>query len=280
MQRPEISVSMRHKILELVRWHGFPLRFLQQQQPLDELKALGTRTDLRLLAIFGLFDFYGRDCVDKAEVLEQMHHFQSVFVPQVEYELGPFRSLLTAFGTWNLRHKNAVWNAFKMKDMRLLEKLVHAPQTDSPETRGQRATIVTGPPLAGKSTWIASERPDQFHIHLEEHGITNDLADNAYLLGRKLVEIKHLLRVYLNRHRHLVIETRPLVDAIRRPFVEILRDMPVELDLVVVEAALSQLRERNQTLSEPIPDTLLRSTYETMELLHPWEAHKISYVGQ
>ncbi|HEX2899261.1 MAG TPA: HD domain-containing protein [Bacteroidia bacterium] len=278
LQHPEISAHNRQRILDLVRWHGFPLRFFQWQQSLDELKLLGTRTDLRLLAIFGLLDFHGRNCDDKVEVLAKMHHFQEVSVPQAEFEFGKYGELQAAFEDWNLRHKNAVWNAIKMKDVRLLEKLVRARQTDTQETRGQKATLVIGPPLSGKSTWIAAQYPENFTIHLAEHGIDNSLADNSYLLGRKMVEIKHLLRVYINRHHHLIIETRPLQDTIRRQLADILRDMPVELDYTVVETGLETLKLRNLASGVEMDDKTLETEYHQMELIHPWEAHKTTHV--
>jgi predicted kinase len=278
LQHPEISANNRRRILDLVRWHGFPLKFSQWQQSLDELKLLGTRTDLRLLAIFGLFDFYGRDCDDRVEVLARMHYFQETSVPQAEFEFGKFNTLQETFESWNLRHKNAVWNAVKMKDVRLLEKLVQAKQTDTQQTRGQKATLVIGPPLAGKSTWIAQEYPDQFTIHLGEHGIDDTLANNAYLQGRKMVEIKHLLRVYLNRHQHLIIETRPIQEMIRRQLAEILRDMPVEVNYDVVETGLEELKQRNAESGVEMAEQTLTNAYHSVELIHPWEAHQTRYI--
>lgn len=278
MRHPEISAANRRRILDLVHWHGFPLKFSQWQQPLDELKLLGTRTDLRLLAIFGLFDFHGRECDDKEDVMARMEHFLNVSVPQAEYELGRFPDLQAAHAGWNLRHKNAAWNAVKLRDMRLLEKLLNAPQADGVTTRGQRATLVMGAPLAGKSTWIGTHMPHAFKLELAEHGIDDALADNAYLLGRKLVEFKHLLRVYLNRHTHLVIETRPLQESVRQLIADILRDMPVTLDYVLVETQIEALRTRNLATGTPMPETALQAAYDRMELLHPWEAHAMAYV--
>lgn len=279
LEHPEISPHNRRRILDLVRWHGFPLRYSQWQQSIEELKLLGTRTDLRLLGIFGLFDFYGRDCDDKVEVLARMHHFQGQSVPQAEYELGRYGELQAAFRSWNLRHKNAVWNAIKIRDLQLLEKLVNAAQIDNPMTRGQRATLVMGTPLAGKSTWIRNALQGVFHVQLAEHGIADGLEHDSIALGRKLVEFKHLMRVYLNRHQHVVIETRLLEEGIRRQVAEVLRDMPVELDYVVVETGLEVMRQRNLASESPLDEAVLTAAHGSMELIHPWEAHETRYVA-
>jgi hypothetical protein len=280
LQQPDVSTDNRRKILDLVRWHGMPLKFSQWQKPLEELKLLGTRTDLRLLAIFGLFDFYGRDCDDRVEVLARMHEFQEISVPQAEFELGQYDELQQIFEGWNLRHKNAAWNAVAMRDVRLLEKLFASTrQAEDLETRNQTATMVIGAPLSGKSAWIAANHPDRFCIDLAEHGVVNDLSNNSYEFGRKMVEFKHFLRVYLNRYQHLMLETRHLNEPIRRQVAVILRDMPVRLEYVLIQAGLGTIQSRNLLTPSPLPEDELGRAYSQMELIHPWEAHRISYVS-
>ncbi|MFN8394934.1 MAG: HD domain-containing protein [Bacteroidia bacterium] len=277
LDRSEVPAAMRNRILDLIRWHGYPLRFSQWQQPISDLKLLGTRVDLRLLGIFGLMDFHGRDCDDKVDVLARMDEFNKVSVPKAEYELGRFKDLQAAHQGWNLRHKNAAWNAIQLKDARLLEKLISASLTDEIVTRGQRITFVTGLPFAGKSTWISKNLPEAFHIQLAEHEITNALGDNDFLLERKMVEFRHLLRVYLNRHQHVVMETRPIKEQVRLELLTAFKDMQVTIDYVVVEATFDTIRsgaEHEQLWSNEALERLLVD----QDILHPWEAHRIQYV--
>lgn len=278
LQRPEITAENRRRILDLIRWHGMPLRFALAQQPIEVYKRLGTRTDLRLLGTFAVCDFLGRDCNDKPEVLTMMRHMREVTAPQVEFEMGSYAELQSASTTWNLRHKNAIWNAYKMKDVRLLERLLQAQQTTSAETRGQKVTVIFGAALSGKTTWLDAHYPDQFRVSLHEHGFENAMRGNEYLIARKLIELKHLMRVYLNRHQHVILESRDLDEAIRLRLAEVLRDMPVELDYVVMEAGLEDLRARNIAANHLMDDAALTAEYNTMELYHPWEAHRIQYV--
>lgn len=278
LQHPEVSARNRRRILDLVRWHGMPLRFDQTQQPIEVVKRLGTRTDLKLLGIFALCDFWGRDCDDKSYVLEVMHRFRDVTVPQVEFEMGRFDDLQSARKDWNLRHQNAVWNAYKMGNMQLLERLLQANQATAPETRGQRVTILFGAPCAGKTTWLDAHYPEQFRVSLHEHEFTNAMRGNEYLIARKLIELKHLMRVYLNRHQHVILESRDLDEDIRLRLAEAMRDMPATLDYIVLEAGLEDLRLRNAAAGNPIDDASLAAEYHAMELYHPWEAHQINYV--
>jgi predicted kinase len=276
LQQADVSAESRRRILDLVRWHGLPLRLVNA--PMDEVKRLGTRTDLKLLGIFALCDFLGRDCDDKPYVTEVMQAFHTIRVPQVEFELGKFTDLHASSQTWNLRHKNAVWNACRFNQTSLLEKLVLAQPKDNIETRGQRTTVVFGPPLAGKTAWIKENYPDHFHVSLHEHDMSNALRGNEYLIARKLIEFKHLMRVYLNRHKHVILESRDLDEDIRLRLGEALRDMPVELDYVVLESSLTELKARNATAAVPMDEALLEQIYHEMDLFHPWEAHRIQYI--
>jgi predicted kinase len=277
LARPEVSAHNRRRILDLVRWHGLPLRFGQSQQPIEVVKRLGTRTDLRLLGIFAFCDFMGRDCDDKPEVLAMIHQFKDVDAARAEFEMGRLSELEAAAAGWNMRHKNAVWNAYKIKDMRLLQKLMEAPLKSELETRGQRVTIVFGPPLSGKSTWLDRQYPDHFRVSLHEHALDNRLIGNEYLLARKLIEFKHLLQIYLNRHRHVILESRDLEESIRLRLADTIRTMMVELDYVVIESGLETLQIRNAGTETPMDEELLKKLYHSMDLIHPWEAHNIQY---
>lgn len=278
LQNPDIDAPTRRKILDIVRWHGLPLRFAAGQMGYEDLILLGTRTDLRLLSIFSIFDFEGRDCDDKTETMARIYKFNEVLAPKAEYELGRFSELENSFSKWNLRHKNAVWNAFKMKNIAFLQKLVEANQVNSPMTMGKKVTIVMGEALSGKSTWIQENHPHAFVVSLAEHGFLEQNIDGEYLLGRKLVEFKHLLVVYLNRHRQVILETRHLPDLWRRKLAEMVKDMEVELEYVIIEASLDELENRLSELPAPKEALDLKAKYHSLDLIHPWEAHATSYV--
>jgi predicted kinase len=139
-------------------------------------------------------------------------------------------------------------------------------------------TVVMGPPLAGKSRWIADQLKDAFVVDLAEHGVVNGLMGNAYLLSRKMVEFKHSLRIFLNKYRHVVLETRYLAEGIRRKLHEVIRDMPAEVEFVVVETGLEEVRKRNLGREVPMVEADLEAAYLGMDLVHPWEAHGVRYV--
>lgn len=277
-RQPGITAAQRRKILDLVRWHGFPLWWSLKKRPLDDLKVLGTRTDLRLLSIFSIFDFEGRICENRDSVMDQIRHFHEVDVPRAEYEFGRYADLQARYETWNIRHKNALWNAMKLNNVALLEKLIEADPIESPPTYGKKAILTVGPPLAGKSTYLGKELADVFRIDLAEHGMSPEVIENQFYLDRRLPEFKHFLTVYLNRHRTVVLEGRNLDAKLRKRIVEMIRDLGVEVEYLVFDAPLDELISRNQQLAEPLPEEKIRADFAAFGLVHPWEAHRVEFV--
>lgn len=275
LENQALSPAERVKVLDLVRWHGFPLRWVKHNGDMGELKQLGTRTDLRLLGIFSVFDFQGRVCEEKEKTMGMIHHFQQESVPKAEYELGRFEDLQSTFGKWNLRHKNAAWNALKMGNLSLVERLMDAQAYQDYQTFGKKVYLTVGPALSGKSHYISEQMEGIFHVKLAEFDIDEELLDHDYYLGRKMVEFKHSLVIFLNRHRHVVLEGRNLNPKLRKSISEVVRDLDVELEYLVFESTLEELHERNAAMEHPHSRELIESEYKQFGLVHPWEAHHI-----
>ncbi|HHG85570.1 MAG TPA: HD domain-containing protein, partial [Bacteroidetes bacterium] len=279
LRKPELSLEVREKVLGIVRWHGFPLHWIRHKRPLADLKRLGTWTDLRLLSIFAVFDFYGRICEDQVPLLKKIDHFQEVDTPRAEYEFGTFAALQERFSKWNLRHKNAVWNAFRLKDTVLLEKLIQADEAKTPPSFGKKVFLTLGPAASGKTAFLAENYPDLFRIDLAEHGLAESDLGNAFYESRKLVEFRHFLTVYLNRHRQVALDGRNLNEDFRRRLTGMVRDLNVEIEILVFRAPLESLLARDAHAEGVSKPDFIREMYAAQDLIHPWEAHQVTFVN-
>ena len=275
LENAELGAGERRKILDLVRWHGFPLKWVKYSQDMSKLKTLGTKTDLRLLGIFSVFDFQGRLCEDKVETMALIEEFQQKFVPKAEYELGRFDDLQATFKSWNLRHKNAAWNALKLGNINLVERLLDAREYQDYQSFGKKVYLTIGPPLSGKSHFIEHEMAGHFHVRLEDYDINEQLLQHEYVFGRKMVEFKHFLTIYLNRHRHVVLEGRNLNEELRKRLNEVIRGMDVELEYLVFENTLQELQSRNAEVENAMAEAEIEAAYRKLDLVHPWEAHSM-----
>jgi|GEM_PF-1664298 len=277
-QQEDITADERKRILDIVRWHGFPLQWVKKSQDINDLKKLGTRTDLRLLGIFTVFDFHGRISESQSETLQRIRDFQAKTVPQVEYEMGSFQELQKHYQGWNLRHKNAAWKALQLNQPKLIERLLKAEPPKDYKHFGKKVFLTIGPPLAGKTHFLTQEHSDTFQIQLGDFGIHEGLHSDEYLLSRKLTEFKHLLVVYLNRHRTVAIEGSNLNQHVRLRLAEMIRALEVELEYLVFDSSLDQILSRNASLTSPHGEEDLRSRFKEFDLVHPWEAHQVAYL--
>jgi predicted kinase len=276
LAQPDISAEARLRILDLVRWHGLPLKWSQHQDGLASLKLLGTRTDLRLLSIFSLFDFHGRENVEHDQTLEAMEDFKTLHAPQAEFELGRFADLQKVFAGWNRKQRNAAWNALRMGRADLLEKLVSAAAPEDDHSIHRRKVVVTiGLPKCGKSTWLDQHYPDAIRVQLADHHLETEKAPESFNMDRRLVEFKVHLENYLRNNKVLVIEGNNQVEIIRQRVNDLLRDQIAHIHYVVFENSLEQLLQRN----DPASHEMLRTLHATQDLIHPWEAHTLEWVS-
>ncbi len=277
MQQEDVSPIERQKILNLVRWHGFPLQWIRKSRKLDELKHLGTRTDLRLLGIFTTFDFHGRDCEYKEHTLDLIKDFQSKIVPHAEYELGSFDVLQKHYQRWNMRHKNAAWKAIRMGNPKFVERLLDAELSPDYKRFGKKVFFTIGPPLSGKTHYLTQQKPDLYRIDLEEFGIHEDLFESEFMIKRKIVEFKHSLVIFLNRYRHVALDGTNLEEKVRVSIMEMVRELEVEIEYMVFESSLEEILKRNVRKETPSDEETIRKMYGRWDLIHPWEAHSITY---
>ncbi|MFK7925336.1 MAG: HD domain-containing protein, partial [Bacteroidia bacterium] len=120
LKQPEVTAAQRHQILDLIRWHNAPLRWIVNNKPIDVYRKMATRVNLRLLGIFAYFDILGRICEQKTEILDGVEAFLEIYIPQIEQELGTYEQLQSQYKQAGLQKKNAIWSALKQSDSRLL----------------------------------------------------------------------------------------------------------------------------------------------------------------
>lgn len=285
LQHPEISTEERKKILDLVRWHGFPLRYVLYQWSEDLLKDLNLRTDLRLLAIFTEMDIRGRICDDQDRVVEGIVAFREKHAAKVEYEMGRNREINSIFREWSVTQKNAAWNAVKLQNFTLVEKLLESDGSRIPTTgfygvvpSNKKVLLTVGPPVSGKSTWLHKHHPDAFTIQLRDFFVSENPDADAHNTGRRLVEFKYYLSLYLRQHDLIIVEGRNMNEALRQEISEIVRDLNAKIEYLVFENSLENALNWNTNADSPVSEDEIRRGFREFDLLHPWEAHNITWI--
>lgn len=277
MRQPDLTPEQRRKILELVHWHGVPLNWVLAGRPLSDLKLLATQLDLRLLGVFSYFDFLGRISFDHAKTLKGMEKFIQVDVPRVEYEFGKHTQIQDTFSGWNLKAKNAAWNAIGMKRVDLLEKLLEA-KAPNPDRKMGKVFLTVGPPLAGKTHHLDAQYKDTYRVNLGDFDLLEEQQTSEFKYDRRLVEFRHMLGIYLRQNGNVMIEGRNVNNRMRQKLNASLRKLPIEIHYLIFETSLEDLIQRNKTLSAPHTEASIQEQYQKFTLVHPWEAHETTFV--
>lgn len=287
LQQPDLTAEQRRQILDLVRWHGFPLHWSLQRETTNKLKELNLRTDLRLLGIFSYFDLHGRICEDQETVSRMIQHFIEVDVPKVEYEMGSHAQMSAHFHNWSRKKKNAAWSAVKMGKMDLVERLIETeprPEFDYDQFMGvgnpSRKVIVTvGPSMTGKSTWLNDQFPGGFHVQLKDFQLTEDVVSDDFKFGRLMVEFKYHMSLYTRQIETILLDGRNLDETLRGKINETARSLNADIEYVIFENTLEQALAWNQQQENPLEEAEIRRQFAAFDLVHPWEAHSIRYVS-
>lgn len=271
LTQQEISPSQRQRILSIVRYHSSPLRMGMKQASIDEYKLLATKTNLRLLGIFAWFDLHGRICENQTEVHELIEHFLAVIVPQVEYELGTYQDIQQAYASAGYQQKNALWYAFRQKNVGLLEKLLKK----SPENLSQRAEFTAVLPLVygevKASDWLANSFAGHKFFSFE---LPASDKDSTHVRTNHLRTARHFVSVFGKGGKQLVVEGPWNESAYLLELQEFIRSSGGAMKLIEISA-----------LQAEDWAGLLESTNDQKEVTagqphfaHPWEFHSSELV--
>ena len=315
LNQPEITPYERRKILELVRWHFVPREWAVGRMPDETLNLFASRTDLRLLGIFGVFDLAGRISKDQARIVERAFAFHEIQAPRVAYELGTFESIQQRYQNWGLKFKNAAWNAVQLRKGKLLQRLFEVSENETnsgilhkiqpgiseaimgftgDQMGGEAGSgegsitnsflkkvyLTIGPPFSGKTTYLNQRFPDAYRIHLDDFKLTEDYVMDDFYLNRRGLEFKHLLNIYLRRNGTVVIEGRNLHTRAREELNKVFRDLNAEVHYLIFETPLAVLEERNKALGDLMSAERLKELFGAQSLIHPWEAHNTEWIDE
>jgi hypothetical protein len=252
-----LSQPQRQRVLELVRYHHIPLTFSLRDAGLDDYFKAAIITDLRLLGIFAAFDLRGRICEDTPQVERIIQRFQQEIEPQVRYELGDHATIRQAYQSAPHSKKNALWTAWTQNKIRRISKLL--PASAPADLPIYRCALTLGGPGIDWDNWKAQYFPDRQHFDLAMSDYPRQSAEEQYRM------LRNFLSVFGRTSRkHLVLTGDFLGDEYRKTVTDYVRQTGGEMEYIVFEAAPSDV-------SDPY-------AWPQPGILHPWEAHKITYV--
>jgi len=253
-----LAFAERELVVALVRLHGLPLWFLERPDIARAVFPASLRAPLSLVATLAEADVRGRICADGDELLGRVELFRD----------------------WCTEHR-CLENPYPFPSDHSRVRYCRGSQQDPTyhaydDTWGE-VTLLSGLPGAGKDTWLYEQHSRLPVISLDalrgELGV--DPADNQ---GGVVSAAKERARELLRRRQPFIWNATNLTRRLRDPLVDLFLGYGVSVRIVVVDAPLSRVIERNRQRPSPVPEAIIRRLASRAEPPDVTEAHRITVV--
>lgn len=273
LTQPQISAYQRKRILDLVRYHAVPLQWGLHPRALPFYYRLATRTDLRMVGIFGYFDIVGRYCENKKGVMNMVDRFVQELVPRIEYEMGTYAQVQECYRKASLRHKNALWYSLRQEDAQLLLKLINA--DTAADTLPQFHCVI---PVGADSPQLRHFLDQEYPGHKRYDAARLDPArQGKFDLETQLRPLKHFVSVYGQAQKSLLFTGLPIDDDLRTTVANYCRQHGGAVEFVLFEERLESLLAEEK---EKVEADRIRDQHRRLLVPHPWGAHRLRLASE
>ena len=252
-----VPFEYREPIVQLVRFHGLPLWFLDKADPVRAVIQASQTTHLNLVALLAEADVRGRICDDQQSLLDRVALFREWCIEQHCYKVP--RAFETDHSRFVYFHRES-----------------HDPDYVAYDDTLSKVILMTGLPGAGKDTWIQHHCANWPVVSLDqirqEHRI--DPADSQ---GKVVQLAKEQARVLLRRRESFVWNATNLTRAVRRTLIDLFDAYKARIHIVYLETSFHVLFERNRVRQHQVPETVLRRFIRKLEVPDCTEAHGIEW---
>lgn len=258
-----LNSKQRQQVLNLIKYHSLPLSWRKHPRIEHLFRHLAVQTDLRLLGAFFYFDIMGRDCVGKDALLAYCEELNQHILPKIQYEWGTYDDIQQAYAKAPIQHKNALWNSLKFKDTRLTGKLLKAapPSVKIPDFQ---VYFTVSLPASSKAVFL--EKNYSYCKPFALEGLNLSQA-TPHQRENYLRQAKHFISVWGRGKQHILITGEMLDETMRTYLGNFCRSLGGELSYLLFEERDAEFD--NYTLPK---------SKDFLDVLHPWEAHRMEYI--
>ncbi|MFK7971666.1 MAG: AAA family ATPase [Bacteroidia bacterium] len=252
--------DIRRSLVGLVRHHGLPIWAMEKPDPVKTLLSTAFEVNHRLLATFAEADVRGRICDDQPEMLERIQFFQAFAEEQACLEAPRhFKSASSAFHYFQLGGDYPDYVPF--------------------EKPTSEVTVLCGLPGSGKDYYIQRYlEKDLPVISLDalRRSMKKSPTDKK-ATGRIVQEAKEQARVFLRKKENFVWNATNITRQMREQLIALFASYGATIHLVYIEVPYATLLKQNRNREYPIPESVLESMIDKIELPVPTEAHSVRY---
>ena len=251
---------IREHIVHLVRYHGFPLWFMEKGDMKKQLLKVSLLVNTKLLYLLAKADILGRDCEDKESLLEQIAFFKAYCQEWNCFgQPKAFENQLALYHYFNTESSYEGYQPF--------------------EQFKSEVTLMIALPGSGKDYFIKHQLPEIPVISLDnlrrerniKHG---DKKGN----GQVIQEAKQLSKKYLAAGTNFVWNATNISQEMRKQLIELFTSYNAKVTLAYIEVPYKTLLHQNRNRPYPIPEKSLERMISRWQAPAIFEAHDITFI--
>lgn len=256
--RMDIPFSLREAVCALVLHHQVPFSLIDRTDAERTAITISQLVRCDLLSLVAEADARGRECVDKARLLDN---------------IGLYDELCRELGCWQ-----APW-PFRDDHARFLffhepARSRHAPAHD--DTRCE-VVVMSGLPGAGKDRYVAAHESGRPVISLD--AIREELdVDPTDSQSRVAQEARDRAREFLRKEQSFVWNATNLSQDMRARIIDLAAAYRARIRIVYVEASCTHLFAQNRSRERTVPEDVLLRLFRRWTVPTLLEAHEVTQV--
>ena len=260
-ERFSLSFSEREFVANAIRYHGLPVWFFKKSRPEAELLRAAECIPLRLLYLLAKADVLGRQTASADDLAGQVEWFaeyaQELNVLNHPY---PFANPYTRACFFQ---QDDLWQGSALYDNTEFD-----------------VTLLSGLPLSGKDYWIMENNsrgdnnlPVISLDQLREERKLPPTKDSGKIAHAALVQAKG----FLSKKQPFIWNATNLLLETRRKLVKLFSDYHARVRILYLEVPYKELLARNHIRKRHIPENVLETMIQKLEIPAPWESYTPEY---
>lgn len=255
--------QLRETVCNLIRYHSFPPHAIDDPDGKRKLMSIAANGQncpmftMELLCVLCQADALGRECADKAHMLEQVGLCAELAKESGCYD-HPF-----AFPSAHTRYSYLTG-----KDI--------APEVELYDDTWGEVILMSGLPGTGKDTWIQENYPDLPMISLDE--IRKEMKISPTDNQSKVVEIaRERARELLRKKQPFVWNATNLSAMVRGKQIKLFTQYHASTRIVYLETAWDEQLRRNADRPDAVPEQAICHMMEELILPEAKESHRVEW---
>lgn len=245
----------REQICHLITHHQLPFYLIERERPQRRLHAISLQTRCDLLATLAKADANGRICADRGRLIDNIELFAALAREEDCWaQPKPFASAHSRFLYFRKDDRAADYAAYD-------------------DWEGH-ATLLSGLPAAGKSTWLAANGGDAMVVSLDDLRHELDVAADEPQ-GAVVAAARERARVALRAKRPLIWNATNLSRLRRDPLVDLCAAYRAKVRIVYCETGEAETRRRNAAREHSVPARAFERMLERWEPPDLTECHAL-----